>query len=186
MPHSSRSVTELIAAVDAGKRPRCVHFWGHTPRREGVVDKASFSQWYPARFDADGEVFATAEHYMMWRKAMLFGDDAVARAVLVADSPGAAKTLGREVSGFDEETWVAERWEIVVRGSVAKFSSDPTLRDFLLATRGRVLVEASPRDRIWGIGMGSDNPAAEDPNTWRGLNLLGFALMEARDRIALA
>jgi len=71
-------------------------------------------------------------------------------------------------------------FEIVVAGSVAKFGHDPGLREFLLATGDRVLVEASPRDRVWGIGLGASSERAEDPRQWRGLNLLGFALMRAR------
>ena len=97
--------------------------------------------------------------------------------------PAQAKALGREVSGFDEAAWEEHRWDIVVDGSVAKFQSDPTLTDYLLATKNRVLVEASPRDRIWGIGLAADSEFAERPAQWRGLNLLGFALMEARARL---
>lgn len=121
---------------------------------------------------------------MMWRKAMLFSDRGRAEAILQARSPAQAKSIGRAVEGFDEATWVVHRWEIVVDGSVAKFSSDPALRAFLVGTGKRVLVEASPRDRIWGIGMVQDSEFAEQPQRWRGLNLLGFALMEARQRLA--
>lgn len=86
--------------------------------------------------------------------------------------------------GFDQARWNAERFGIVVEGSVHKFGQDPALRDFLLGTANRVLVEASPRDLIWGIGLGAANEAAGDPRRWRGRNLLGFALMEARERLA--
>jgi ribA/ribD-fused uncharacterized protein len=85
------------------------------------------------------------------------------------------------VRGFDEATWVAHRFDIVVRGNRAKFTQHPTLHEFLQNTAPRVLVEASPVDRIWGIGLAQDDPDAHDPNRWRGLNLLGFALMEVRD-----
>ncbi|MBG6095617.1 NADAR family protein [Nocardioides sp. WG-D5] len=179
----ARSVEELVAAYEAGERPRYVHFWGHTPKGPGVGMHV-LSQWWPKVFaDADGRSFASAEHYMMWRKAVLFGDDRTAARILDAASPGAAKALGREVSGFEDEVWLEHRWRIVVEGSTLKFGSDPALRDYLLATRGRVLVEASPRDRIWGIGLGKSSPYAEEPARWNGLNLLGFALMEARNRL---
>lgn len=183
-PWQARSVAELIKVVSAGGRPKYVHFWGHRPAPDGSLTSSCFSQWWGHPFDTEGHRFATAEHYMMWRKARLFGDEARASEVLVASSPAAAKAIGRLVSGFDQATWEAERWEIVVSGSVAKFGSDAGLRDFLAATKRRVLVEASPRDRIWGIGLGKANPRAENPSQWRGLNLLGFALMEARERLA--
>jgi ribA/ribD-fused uncharacterized protein len=117
---------------------------------------------------------------MMWRKARLFGDERTASRIRQARSPREAKALGREVKSFDETVWVAHRWDVVVSGSMAKFDSAPDFRRFLTATGDRVLVEASPVDRIWGIGVAADNEAAQDPNRWRGLNLLGFALMEAR------
>lgn len=77
------------------------------------------------------------------------------------------------------------RYELVGRGSTAKFGGHPELKDFLLATHGRVLVEASPVDRIWGIGLTAEDDRAASPSTWRGLNLLGFALMTARDILRL-
>lgn len=179
----ARSVSELVAAVAGGARPRFVFFWGHRPKRPGVVDASCFSQWWPNRFEAEGQSFRSAEHYMMWRKALLFEDDSSADQILKVGSPAQAKALGRQVAGFDEATWVARRWSIVVDGSVAKFTADPELRNYLLGTRNRVLVEASPRDRIWGIGLSADSDNAERPAKWRGLNLLGFALMEARARL---
>ena len=131
-------------------------------------------------FTADGEDFGSAEQYMMWRKARLFGDLDAAGAVLAARSAAHAKALGREVRGFDEDTWVRHRWDVVVAASLAKFRADARLADFLRSTRGRVLVEASPLDRIWGVGLAADDPGVCDPHAWPGLNLLGFALLEAR------
>ena len=121
---------------------------------------------------------------MMWSKAMLFGDQACAAEILEVDHPNLAKTLGRRVSPFDAATWERERSGIVVAGSIAKFSQHADLKAYLLGTRHRVLVEASPRDRIWGIGLGASHPDATDPARWRGLNLLGFALMRARQHLS--
>ncbi|MFD2352846.1 NADAR family protein [Nonomuraea ferruginea] len=121
---------------------------------------------------------------MMAHKALLFGDEVAAEKILAAAHPGEAKKLGRAVGGFDEETWAAHRYEIVVRGNLAKFGQHAELKEFLLTTGGRVLVEASPLDRVWGIGLAADDPAAASPATWRGLNLLGFALMDVRDALA--
>lgn len=118
---------------------------------------------------------------MMAEKAALFGDEATRRRILDAPNPGAAKVLGREVRGFDDAVWVAHRYGIVVRGTAAKFAQSPDLGAFLRATDTRVLVEASPVDRIWGIGLARDDERAGNPLRWRGLNLLGFALMEVRD-----
>lgn len=174
---------ELIRLLRAGHRPKYLFFWGHRPLPNGEVGKPCFSQWYAASFAVDGVTYPTAEHFMMAEKARLFGDEEMREAILQSGGPGAAKRFGRAVRGFDEERWNAARCEIVVRGNLAKFARNPPLRDYLLTTGDRVLVEASPRDRIWGIGMGASNPLAEDPEQWRGLNLLGFALMEVRDRL---
>ncbi len=173
----------LIREVRAGAKVKYLHFWGHRPRADGRVGAGCLSQWWPSPFTVDGVTYATAEHWMMAGKARLFGDgDAVAR-VLGAGHPSQAKSAGRLVRGFDEEVWARERVGIVVEGSVRKFSADAELRGFLLGTRERVLVEASPVDRVWGIGLAADDVAAGDPERWRGPNLLGFALMVARERL---
>jgi ribA/ribD-fused uncharacterized protein len=174
----------LVAQREGGAALEFLFFWGHTPRSPGAVDASCLSQWYPAEFVVDGVRYATAEHFMMAAKARLFDDEVAVARVLAAPSPAEAKQVGREVQGYDDARWSAARAEAVVRGNVAKFSQHPALRAFLLGTGARVLVEASPRDRVWGIGMGASNPAATDPARWNGQNLLGFALMEARARLA--
>jgi ribA/ribD-fused uncharacterized protein len=156
-------------------------FWGHRPARDGSITSSCLSQWWPSPFTVGGVTFATAEHYMMWHKATLFGDTDIASRVLDVRHPNEAKTLGRTVKGFDEDRWVAARYDIVVAGSVAKFGQNPDLKAFLLGTGERVLVEASPLDRVWGIGLAADDPRASNPDQWQGLNLLGQALMEARE-----
>uniref|UniRef100_UPI00037CC52A NADAR family protein n=1 Tax=Nocardiopsis halotolerans TaxID=124252 RepID=UPI00037CC52A len=140
----------------------------------------------PADFTVDGVGYPTAEHYMMAAKARLFHDAGAEERIIAAGHPRDAKVIGREVRGFDQEAWEAARFGIVVDGSVAKFGQNEDLREFLLGTGNRVLVEASPRDRVWGIGLGARNDHATVPERWRGLNLLGFALMEARARLASA
>lgn len=161
-------------------------FWGHTPKRPGTIDQSCLSNWYPASFELAGQAYATSEHYMMAEKARLFGDDESLRAILAAATPGEAKKLGREVKGFQGECWEERRSEIVVHGCAAKFGQNAELGSFLLATGERVLVEASPYDRIWGIGLPAGAPDALVPGKWRGLNLLGFALMEVRERLRSA
>lgn len=176
-------IDNLIAQVKDGERVKFLHFWGHTPRRDGSLGPSCFSQWWPSPFTVDGVEYATAEHWMMASKARLFGDAEAERAALEATSPAVAKKAGRLVRGYDDAVWERERYGIVVAGSVHKFRSDAALREYLLSTGDRVLVEASPLDRIWGIGLAADAPAADDPSRWRGLNLLGFALMDAREAL---
>ncbi|MHC0434085.1 NADAR family protein [Streptomyces sp. O3] len=176
-------ITRLATRIGAGERVRFLHFWGHRPRRDGRIGASCLSQWWPAPFTVDGVEYATAEHWMMAAKARLFGDARAEREVLSAAGPGAAKTAGRLVAGFDEAVWERERFAVVVDGSVHKFAAHPELREFLLGTGERVLVEASPLDRVWGIGLAEDDERAGDPARWPGLNLLGFALMEARERL---
>ncbi|MGW2277426.1 NADAR family protein [Streptomyces sp. NPDC001770] len=174
---------DLLTRTRSGKRVKYLLFWGHRPLPDGSLGASCLSQWWPSPFTVDGVRYPSAEHWMMAGKARLFGDAEAERAALEARSPAAAKKAGRLVRGFDEEVWVRERFGLVVAGSVHKFGQDPALRAYLLSTGNRVLVEASPVDRVWGIGLAKDDERAEDPGRWRGLNLLGFALMEARERL---
>lgn len=174
------NVDTIRGWVREGHRFEYLLFWGHTQKRKGSPDASCLSQWFPARFVVNGDVYPTAEHWMMAGKARLFEDDAMLEAILDAADPGKAKALGRKVRGFDEGRWREARGPLVVEGNVEKFGQNPALKQFLLKTGRDVLVEASPRDRIWGIGMGASNEDARDPLKWRGTNLLGFALMEAR------
>ena len=177
-------VDEVIKLARSGRRLKYVFFWGHRPQRDGSLGTGCLSQWWPSAFTVEGVRFATAEHYMMWRKALLFGDEEAAQRIVVASHPRQAKMLGRRVRGFDEQVWAAARLGIVTEAAVAKFGQRPELRDFLVGTRERILVEASPTDRIWGIGLAATDERTADPAQWRGLNLLGFALMRAREQLS--
>jgi ribA/ribD-fused uncharacterized protein len=177
------SLNALRSRVAAGEHFRYLPFWGHRPRADGGISAACFSQWYATPFEMDGVRYATAEHWMMAGKARVFGDaDALAR-VLANDDPAAAKDAGRGVRGFDEAVWAGCRFDLVVRGNVAKFGQHPPLKAFLIGTGAQVLVEASPVDTIWGIGIAAADPQAQDPLHWRGQNLLGFALMAVRETL---
>jgi ribA/ribD-fused uncharacterized protein len=171
---------ELLDHISHGHSVKYLYFWGHQPQRDGRIGKSCLSQWFEAVFEVDGVSYATAEHYMMAEKARLFDADATA-AIVAAVHPGEAKQLGREIRNFDQAVWEEGRFEIVVRGNIAKFSQHESLKDYLLGTGDRVLVEASPRDRIWGIGLVESDPAVQNPYQWKGLNLLGFALMAVRE-----
>jgi len=180
-PQNPRSVDDMVTFVDSGARPKFVFFWGHKPQVPGRIDESCLSNWFPAKFNVDGIEYATTEHFMMAEKARLFGDEDIRSRVVVANSPGKAKSLGRRVSGFDEGIWTQNRYNIVVSGILAKFTQNKDMGELLKKTGSKVLVEASPHDRIWGIGMGKDNEHVENPRLWNGLNLLGFALMEVRE-----
>ena len=179
----ARTVDQLLGVIRDGGQPRYLLFWGHQPPPAGGVGKGCLSQWWPAAFTVDGVSYPSAEHYMMAAKARLSGDSGAVREILAAPHPGAAKALGRQVRGFDELRWAEHRFEIVVAGNTAKFGQHPELLGYLGGTGSRVLVEASPRDRVWGIGLAADDERAGSPERWQGLNLLGFALMEVRDRL---
>jgi ribA/ribD-fused uncharacterized protein len=178
----SAFVDDVRTRFNAGERMKFLFFWGHK-QAQGEVSATCLSQWYDSPFVVDGERFLTAEHFMMAAKAKLFDDLKTRAEVLAAPNPGAAKALGRKVQGFDESTWVQNRFELVCRANEEKFSQNPHLGRFLAQTGERVLVEASPVDRIWGIGLPADDDSAQNPNLWRGLNLLGFALMHVRRQI---
>lgn len=180
MSDTPRSVAAVRAAVRDGRPLKYVFFWGHQPKRDGVVDASCFSQWWPVTFTVDGVEYPTAEHWMMSAKARLFGDEKALRRILAASHPGEAKAEGRKVRDFDEALWEQHRFDLVVQGNLAKFTQHPDLGAYLSGTGDRVLVEASPVDRVWGIGLAATDERSQDPEKWRGLNLLGFALMEVR------
>lgn len=177
-----RTVKELVELCVRGTRPEYLFFWGHTPKSSSA-DKSCLSNWFSSKFSVGDESFPTTEHYMMAEKARLFNDTENLAQIIVSKSPGEAKKLGRLVNGFEENIWLEHRFSIVVKGNFYKFSQNDELKAFLLSTGTKVIVEASPRDRIWGIGMGQNNPSAGSPTAWKGLNLLGFALMEVRKRL---
>ncbi len=176
-------LTQLRIADSAGDTIDVLPFWGHKPEPSGAVGPGCLSQWWPVTFTVDEAEYASAEHWMMARKARLFGDAAGLAAVLAATSPGEAKAVGRTLRGYDEKWWRRARYEIVVAGNLAKFTQHPDLGDFLRRTGPKVLVEASPHDRVWGIGVDATHDDVTHPARWRGLNLLGFALMDVRERL---
>ncbi len=153
----------MVSATEAGSTFAYFFFWGHRKSVDGTVTKSCFSQWYEAAFRVEGELYRTAEHYMMVRKARLFGDEAAAGAILASATADEAKSHGRKVAGFSEERWLEQREEIVFAGNVAKFTQNNGLKQFLLSTGTTVLAEASPVDPIWGIGLAREDPLASIP-----------------------
>ncbi len=175
------NIDQIKKDFQSGEKQKFLFFWGHQKKKSGELGQSCLSQWWSAKFVVDEVEYFSAEHYMMAEKARLFKDDKNLTNIIGAKSPAQAKQFGREVVGFREDEWVKNRYEIVKRGNMAKFSQNADLKEFLLSTKNRILVEASPVDTIWGIGLPKDNDHVENPLKWRGLNLLGFALMEVRD-----
>lgn len=157
-----------------------IYFWGHTPNPKKMT-AACFSQWYDCGFVVDGVNYHTTEQYMMAGKARLFGDDEILQEIMSADNPYAYKKLGRKIRGFDQVLWDANKYDIVVAGNKAKFGQNPSLKEFLLSTGDAILAEASPYDRIWGIGLDREQAMKGTVDQWKGENLLGCALMDVRD-----
>jgi len=187
---SSRSTSTAEVTATTHDSDKYLFFW-QTKHVNGWA-----SQWYPSPFKAVVEiekgveeevVFPTAEHWMMLQKALLFGDKEVARTVVGIKGTShkemqSVKGLGRKVTPFDEKVWARERERIVLEGSLHKFRQNEELRKKLLATGEREIVEASPRDKIWGIGMGESKALNVEKDKW-GLNLLGKALVAARTEL---
>ena len=185
MPMMRRTL--LLAAAGVPLAARAHHGWSSfDPDRpiylEGTARQVKWRNPH-AEFTLEGDRFRSAEHFMMAEKARLFGDEEIRAQMLVASTPDQVKKLGRRVRNFNEALWTAERFDIVRRGNIAKFGQNPGMRNFLLGTGQRILVEASPVDAIWGIGLAATDPRATQPAQWAGLNLLGFALMAAREAL---
>lgn len=142
-----------------------------------------YSQWYPSNFEVDGYKYNTAEKYMMHQKALFFGDEEIAQKIMLADRPDEQKALGRQVKSFDFDRWSKACLIIVYKGNYAKFTQNEDLKKQLLETGDKILVEASPYDQIWGIGMGENEEGIEDPKNWKGQNLLGWAIMMVRQQL---
>lgn len=140
-------------------------FWG------GV-----FSNWYPSHFVHKDTAFTCGEQMMMWEKAMLMEDEESAELILQATSPKEMKQLGRQVKDFNEGLWNVYKYQLVKEGLRSRFTQDLGARKLLQKVKGKVLVEASPYDRIWGIGFSEEN-ALKNKNRW-GENLLGKILTE--------
>lgn len=161
-----------------------VFFWGHQPKKDGKMGKSCFSQWWRSDFtNNSGITFSSAEKWMMFKKAELFEDEVTLKKILTLNNPKEIKSLGRRIKGFDQKVWDQRKYAIVLEGSLLKFTQNDVLKDFLVNTSDSVIVEASPYDNIWGIGMKADNENVYNPNCWKGTNFLGFALMEVRDII---
>jgi len=149
-----------------------IFFWGN---------ESPFSNWHKASFEVDGFEYNCSEQYMMHHKALLFDDQEIANKIMQTKSQGKQKALGRMVKNFDAQIWEDKCKEIVYDGCRAKFLQNENLLKYLLKSKGKTLVEASPVDAIWGIGLAANDPRAQSRHTWRGKNWLGEVLTQLRD-----
>jgi ribA/ribD-fused uncharacterized protein len=135
-----------------------------------------YSQWHKANMTIDGITYNSCEQYMMHQKALTFGDTEIAKLIMEETNPREQKKYGRMIKNFDKSVWDKVCLSIVIKGNYFKFSQNSDLKAALLLTGKRILVEASPVDNIWGIGMAEDDVNIEHPMCWKGLNLLGQAI----------
>ena len=143
-----------------------------------------YSQWHQASMEIDGIKYNCCEQYMMHQKALLFSDYDTAERIMNSRSPRDQKQLGRQVQSFNKGIWDSACVRIVYKGNYAKFTQNEELKQELLATTDRILVEASPYDNIWGIGLGENEPGVEDPINWKGLNLLGWSITMVKKQLS--
>lgn len=158
---------------------KCVPFW-----REYELH-GYMSQWYISPMTIDGVTYNCCEQFMMAEKARKFNDTAALAAIMGETDPFKQKKLGRAVKNFVKEEWDAACRPVVYRGNLAKFEQNDELKKLLLATGDAILVEASPVDRIWGIGLAPNHPSVCDPTKWRGTNWLGEAIMQVRTSLRM-
>lgn len=173
----------LQQEIQKGNTHSFCMFWGHQPAKDGHFTQSCFSQWWQSEFWSVAHTYCCMEQYMMASKARLFGDEEILEEILNSRDPKQIKALGRKVKGFQQNLWDQVKYSIVLNGNWCKFSQNQELQEFLLSTGDSILVEASPYDRIWGIGLSAHTQEAGNPLQWKGQNLLGFALMEVRDEL---
>lgn len=151
----------------------------HNPNEENGY----LSNWYLSPFTVEKKNFSSMEQFMMYRKAIYFGDEAVAKNILSTDDASQIKVLGRQVKNYDEHIWNGIRQIVVYEGLLAKFSQNEDLKDRLKSTGEAILAECAVKDLIWGVGLSMTDPDRFDKTKWKGQNLLGYTLMMVRERL---
>lgn len=175
-------IHSILERYDSGESLEFLFFWGHHSKPDRMT-KACLSQWYPSSFEVDGVEYNCAEQFMMAEKARVFNDLETRNKIMLSSSPKEIKTLGREVRNFNADIWSSASKDVVVKGNLHKFEQNAEMLEFLKTTGNKIIVEASPCDTIWGIGMSERDDGVLNPHNWKGSNLLGFALMEVRDKL---
>lgn len=168
-----KSSEEIMSRAKAKSDEKFTFFWNGT-----------FSQWVESPFEIDGVKFNTAEQYMMYKKALLFNDFNKASQIMKTKKPNEQKQFGREVKNFDKVLWESNCKKFVYDASRAKYTQNPKMLTELLATKGTTLVEASPYDKIWGIGLAKHDSRVNSRSTWLGTNWLGEILTKVREELS--
>lgn len=163
---------DIITRYNNGELLEFVFFWG-----------GYLSNWFESNFDIGGVTYFCVEQYMMAMKAKTFNDNIILQKIMQSNDQKEVKQLGREVKNYVDDIWVKERIKVVYDGNMAKFSQNEGLKNYILHTNDKILVEASPYDNIWGVKLGKDNRLINNPNNWLGENYLGFTLMYVRDKL---
>ena len=151
----------------------------HNPKEENGY----LSNWYPSPFTVEKKAFSSMEQFMMYRKAICFGDEAVGANILATHDASQIKALGRQVSNYDEHIWNGIRQIVVYEGLLAKFLQNEALKEKLKSTDEAMLAECAVKDLIWGVGLSMKDPDRLDKTKWKGQNLLGYTLMMVRERL---
>jgi ribA/ribD-fused uncharacterized protein len=149
-------------------------------------EESVFSHWYKCKFQIDEKTYGCVGQYIMYKKALLFDDEAIAHKIMNSSSPARHRSLGKQVSGFDKKKWHEHCLTYSLEGNLAKFSQNPILRKALLQSAGKSFAEASPYDRVWGIGLSLSNPKIHDRANWRGKNWAGESLEAARKELQIS
>ncbi len=151
----------------------------HNPDEENGY----LSNWYVSEFKIDSIKFSSMEQYMMYKKAIVFNDNKIAKEILESTDVSKIKALGRQVSNYNDTYWNGVRQIIIYKGLLEKFSHNEDLKKRLLNTGNDILAECAVQDKIWGIGLSMKDVNRWDMEKWRGENLLGFALMMVREEL---
>ena len=146
-------------------------------------ESCPFSQWSAHSFVHDNITYKTAEHFMMYKKAILMRDFNTAQKILTSSGPAEAKKLGRQISPFSPTRWNNQKQEVVHTGNMLKFSQNADIWRMLCATKGKKMVEAAGNDKVWGCGLVYSDPRIHDPKNWTGKNLLGNALDQVKSKL---
>ena len=153
----------------------------HNPEEENGY----LSNWYLSDFKIDSIKFSSTEQYMMYKKAIVFNDNKIAKEILETTDVSKIKALGRQVSNYNDKYWNGVRHIIIYKGLLEKFSQNKDLKKRLLNTGNDILAECAVQDKIWGIGLSMKDVNRWDMEKWRGENLLGFALMMVREELQI-
>lgn len=167
-------VKDVIRMYDNGEHVEFLFFFHAS---------SPFSNWHLSRFEMDGQIYWCVEQYMMAEKARTFGDKLHLKLIMESDNQSFIKAMGRAVKNYRDDVWDKKRYGVVYDACLAKFSQNNALKMKLLNTDNKVLVEASPYDKIWGIGIGETDRHITNPHYWNGKNLLGFVLMDVRNAL---